>query len=117
MGILAVGADERVVDVKFTRDSMSMALTDGRTIIVPLARYPRLFKATAAQRKNWQVAGGAFGIHWTDIDEDLSKARPVGRNPNMTWLLVDHTYLAVLEAGDHARQCVGSNGGTRQPRT
>lgn len=72
MGILALAADERVVDVKFTRDTLSVDLRDGRTITVPLAWYPRLFNATAAQRKNWRVAGGGYGIHWPDIDEDLS---------------------------------------------
>ena len=45
---------------------------NGRTIIVPLAWYPRLQNASLAQRKNWQVAGGGYGIHWPDIDEDLS---------------------------------------------
>ncbi len=72
MGILALAADERVVDVNFTKDTLSVALRDGRTITVPLAWYPRLFNATASQRKNWQVAGGGYGIHWPDIDEDLS---------------------------------------------
>src|SRR5204863_1717051 len=72
MGILALGADERVVGVKFTKDTLSVALRDGRTITVPLAWYPRLFNATAAQRKNWRVAGGGYGIHWPDIAEDLS---------------------------------------------
>jgi hypothetical protein len=72
MGIMALRADERVVDVKFGRDTFSVDLRDGRTITVPLAWYPRLFHATAAQRKNWQVAGGGYGIHWPDIDEDLS---------------------------------------------
>jgi hypothetical protein len=72
MGILALSADERVVDVSFTKDSMSVDLRDGRTITVPLAWYPRLLHATAKQRKNWRVAGGGYGIHWPDIDEDLS---------------------------------------------
>ena len=72
MGILALTADERVADVKFTKDSLSVALRDGRTITVPLAWYPRLFNATAAERKNWRVAGGGYGIHWPDVDEDLS---------------------------------------------
>ena len=72
MGILALAADERVDDVKFTKDTISVALRDGRTITVPLIWYPRLFNATAAQRKNWQVAGGGYGIHWPDVDEDLS---------------------------------------------
>jgi hypothetical protein len=72
MGILALAADERVVDVTFTKDTLSVALRDGRTITAPLAWYPRLFNATAAERKNWRVAGGGYGIHWPDVDEDLS---------------------------------------------
>jgi hypothetical protein len=72
MGIIALKADERVADVKVSRDTLSVSLRDGRTIIVPLAWYPRLLNATAAQRKNWRVAGGGYGIHWPDIDEDLS---------------------------------------------
>jgi len=72
MGILALTADERVANVKFTKDALSVALRDGRTITVPLAWYPRLFNATAAQRKNWRVAGGGYGIHWPEVDEDLS---------------------------------------------
>jgi hypothetical protein len=72
MGIWALAADERVVDVKFTKDTLSVDLRDGRTITVPLAWYPRLLNATPAQRANWQVAGGGYGIHWPDIDEDLS---------------------------------------------
>ena len=72
MGILALTADERVTDVKVSKDTLSVALRDGRTITVPLAWYPRLFNATAAQQKNWKVAGGGYGIHWPDINEDLS---------------------------------------------
>jgi len=68
----ALAADERVAGVQFTRDTLSVALMDGRTITVPLAWYPRLQSATKAQRKNWQIAGGGYGINWPDIDEDLS---------------------------------------------
>jgi hypothetical protein len=60
------------VDVYFTRDDMSVDLRDGRTITVPLAWYPRLLNATSKQRKNWRIAGGGYGIHWPEIDEDLS---------------------------------------------
>jgi hypothetical protein len=45
---------------------------DGRTITVPLAWYPRLLSATSEQRQNCETAGGGYGIHWPDIDEDLS---------------------------------------------
>ena len=65
-------AGERVQDVRVSEDALAVDLLDGRTIIVPLAWYPRLLHATPAQRANWQVAGGGFGIHWPDVDEDLS---------------------------------------------
>jgi hypothetical protein len=63
---------ERVVDVRFDENTMSVDLADGRTITVPLAWYPRLLDATPAQREKWEVCGGGFGIHWPLIDEDLS---------------------------------------------
>ena len=72
MGILAVAADERVADVSFDQDALSVRLKNGRTISVPLAWYPRLFHATAEQRRNWKIAGGGYGIHWPEIDEDIS---------------------------------------------
>ncbi len=72
MGILAITADERVAEVSFDQDSLSVRLKDGRTISVPLAWYPRLFHATAEQRRDWKIAGGGYGIHWPEIDEDIS---------------------------------------------
>ncbi len=65
-------AGERVKDVRLSEDVLSVDLVDGRTISVPLAWYPRLLHATAAQRGNWRIAGAGFGIHWPDLDEDLS---------------------------------------------
>ena len=63
---------ERVKNVSFTEDALSVDLIDGRTIIVPLAWYPRLLHATPEQRNNWEICGGGYGVHWPDIDEDLS---------------------------------------------
>ena len=63
---------ERVDGVRCTDDELIVDLVDGRTISVPLVWYPRLLAATAEERSNWQVAGGGYGIHWPDIDEDLS---------------------------------------------
>lgn len=63
---------ERVKDVHFTEDTLSVDLFDGRTITVPLAWYPRLLHATAEQLANWKICGGGYGIHWPDVDEDLS---------------------------------------------
>ena len=65
-------AGERVKDVRLSEESLSVDLVDGRTIIVPLVWFPRLLHATHEQRGNWQIAGGGYGIHWPDVDEDLS---------------------------------------------
>jgi Protein of unknown function (DUF2442) len=65
-------ADERVAGVEVSEDALSVNLMDGRTIIVPLVWYPRLLNASESERKNWQVCGAGYGIHWPDIDEDLS---------------------------------------------
>src|SRR3972149_7501576 len=67
-----VKAGERVKDVHFTEDTISVDLIDGRTIVVPLAWYPILLEATPEQRSNWKVSGAGYGLHWPDIDEDLS---------------------------------------------
>jgi hypothetical protein len=72
MSSSAITADERVLDVSFNEDALSVSLRDGRVISVPLVWYPRLLNATAEQRKNWKIAGGGYGIHWPDVDEDLS---------------------------------------------
>ena len=60
------------VEVSFTKDALHVRLVDGREISVPLEWSPRLRKATAKQRKNWRLLGGGVGIHWEDVDEDLS---------------------------------------------
>lgn len=66
--------DLRVVNVGISDGRLTVELMDGRSIGVPLMWYPRLVNATPAQRKNWQLADGGYGIHWPDIDEDLSAA-------------------------------------------
>ena len=63
---------ERVRNVHVTEDTLAVDLLDGRTIIVPLAWYPRLMDATAEQRSHWKISGAGYGIHWPEIDEDLS---------------------------------------------
>jgi hypothetical protein len=63
MGILALGADERVSQVKVSEKALTVTLKDGRTIAVPLTWYPKLLKASAKQRRNWRIAGGGYGIH------------------------------------------------------
>src|SRR5687768_4423177 len=66
------GGGERVRDVSFTDDSLIVHLADGRVVSAPLAWYPRLLHASAQQRANWTLAGAGFGIHWPDLDEDLT---------------------------------------------
>jgi len=65
---------ERILDVRLDEHTLSVDLADGRTLTVPLVWFPRLVDATPAQRANWKLAGGGFGIHWPDVDEDLSSA-------------------------------------------
>ncbi|GGB41548.1 hypothetical protein GCM10011380_33780 [Sphingomonas metalli] len=72
MNISARVTDERILDVGFDDARLIVDLMDGRTIAAPLAWYPRLLRASPEQRHNWQRAGAGYGIHWPDIDEDLS---------------------------------------------
>jgi len=86
MGILALKADERVAGVSFTSDALCVSLKDGRAISVPLAWYPKLLHASAKQLENWEIAGGGYGIHWPELDEDLStegllRGAPAPRHP------------------------------------
>jgi len=72
MSILARITDERVLDVRFDAASLIVDLMDGRSISAPLAWFPRLADATREQREAWERAGGGYGIHWPEVDEDLS---------------------------------------------
>ncbi|MEE9391318.1 MAG: DUF2442 domain-containing protein [Planctomycetota bacterium] len=67
-------ASEQIRDVRLTEDELIVSLADGRVISAPLVWFPRLLNATAAQRDNWEVAGGGFGVHWPELDEDISAA-------------------------------------------
>ena len=72
--------------VAVSEDTLSVQLSDGRMIAVPLAWYPRLLNATLKQRRNWQIAGGGYGIHWLDIDEDLNTEGLLRGAPAPRWL-------------------------------
>ena len=58
--------------VELTDDALAVELSDGRHISVPLAWYPRLLHGTAEERRNWRLIGRGEGIHWSDLDEDIS---------------------------------------------
>ena len=72
MSILAVEVEPIAVDVDCGEDSLAVRLADGREISVPIEWFPRLRNARAEQRRNWRFIGGGIGIHWPDIDEDIS---------------------------------------------
>ena len=58
--------------LRFDTDTMWVDLADGRQLGVPLAYFPRLLRATGAQRETYTISGGGTGIHWDDLDEDIS---------------------------------------------
>jgi hypothetical protein len=66
------GAGERIKAVRIDDDVLTVDLADGRTVSTPLAWYPRLLHASREQRNRFQISGAGFGIHWPDVDEDLS---------------------------------------------
>jgi hypothetical protein len=68
----AASSDPRIQDVRVTRDLIIAHLVDGRVISVPLAWSWRLSEATPAQRANFRIIGDGEGIHWPDVDEDIS---------------------------------------------
>jgi hypothetical protein len=73
MATLAVEIkDPTARDVQVTQDTLNVDLNDGRSVSVPLSWFPRLFYASVSERKNWRFIGKGQGIHWEDIDEDIS---------------------------------------------
>ena len=69
---IAVNADARVKDAAVTDDLITFHLVDGRVVSVPLVWSWRLSQATPAQRDNYEIIGDGQGVHWPDVDEDLS---------------------------------------------
>ncbi len=61
-----------IMDISFVDDAMQINLTDGREIRVPLEWFPKLRDASPEARRNWRLIGKGIGIHWPDLDEDLS---------------------------------------------
>ncbi len=75
MSTLTVKVDAAAVDVRVTEDEIQMTLADGRQVSAPLEWFPRLRKATiesAAADSKWRLIGRGIGVHWPEIDEDIS---------------------------------------------
>lgn len=70
------------MSVQVTNDTLSVELTDGRTISVPLAWSPRLVHATRRERNSWRLIGRGHGIHWPSIDEDVSVENLLAGKPS-----------------------------------
>lgn len=64
--------------VSFTGDRMQVQLQDGRSLLVPLAWFSSLLRASDAERQDWRLIGGGSGIHWEALDEDISVPRLLG---------------------------------------
>ena len=72
MSTLVVKIEPKVIDLSFTSNSIKVVLADGREISAPLEWFPRLRDANELQRNNWRLIGKGIGIHWEEIDEDIS---------------------------------------------
>ncbi len=101
----------RAETVTVTADALSVDLSDGRTISVPLEWFPRLVNATAEERKNWRLIGRGHGIHWVDIDEDISvegllAGRPSGESQMSfkKWLIQRQASPAKQAGGRRVRR-------------
>ena len=66
--------DARMGGIQLSENALTVELMDGRSVSAPLARFPRLLAGTPEQRRNWRIAGAGYGLHWPDLDEDLSVA-------------------------------------------
>jgi hypothetical protein len=74
MRTLTLETEPRAVDVSVSGSALHVVLEDGRELSVPLVWFPRLLEATPAGRQRWALIGGGEGIHWPDVDEDISVA-------------------------------------------
>ena len=72
MSTLTLANSPRAVSVEITDDTLTISLIDGRVVSVPISWYPRLSNAAAEHRAIWEFIGGGHGIHWPELDEDIS---------------------------------------------
>jgi hypothetical protein len=83
MSILTIETDvARIVTVKVSDAAITIDLADGRTVSVPLSWYPRLLNASAKERSRWRLIGEGAGIHWLEIDEDISVENILAGKPS-----------------------------------
>ncbi len=100
--------------VRVTDDALTVDLDDARTISVPLAWYPRLWHGTLEERNNWEIIGAGYGIHWSDLDEDISVKGLLIGNPSgesqqsfkrwLEWREAQGKAQEVIEVGVNIRE-------------
>lgn len=105
MSTLVEHSEALAVDVSCSDDALTVVLDDGRIVSVPLVWFPRLLNATPKQRKKWEFIGGGIGIHWEDIDEDISIAS----------LLQPKQFMRLANSAMHAAGHRKQGGGQRRP--
>jgi hypothetical protein len=71
MTTLVLDAEPTIVDITIQEEKLVVDLEDGRSLIIPLNRYPRLLHGTTAERQNWQLLGDGYAIEWPDLDEHI----------------------------------------------
>jgi len=96
-------------NVTLTEDTLTVDLSDGRTISVPLAWFPRLLEATPEERNNWRLIGRGRGIHWEDVDEDISvegllAGRPSGESRHSFKNWIDERQSRLRRSTGRARK-------------
>ena len=117
MSTLIVEIDAaRAQDVRVSEDELTVELTDGRTLSVPLVWFPRLLHGTPRERNHWRFIGGGLGIHWPDLDEDISveglllgKKSGEGQGSLQRWLDERRTRSTKNRRGSKS---AATNGGT-----
>jgi hypothetical protein len=72
MSSSAIRVEPLAIEVSFDANALHVVLADGREVSAPVTWFPRLAAASAAQRANWRLIGRGVGIHWPDVDEDVS---------------------------------------------
>lgn len=74
-----IDPDPTAVKVEVSDTAVRITLSDGRELSAPLAWFPRLANGTSTQRAHWELAGAGYGVHWPDVDEDISVRALMGR--------------------------------------
>jgi hypothetical protein len=104
----------KVTGVKVTKAALELDLDDGRTVSVPLGWYPRLAHGTTAERAKWCLIGGGTGIHWPDLDEDISVEGLLAGHPSGESQTSFQRWLAERSAGRPSKRLQRPSAGTRR---